>query len=122
MMRCLVALAGALVAVSASAQTALSGPSLVGRYGANKSACAARDYFATVKANSIDLPVFSCTGVTFDQTEAKGGTETYTANARRCTGEGEVSGKPQVFRVVRRQGTIQFLWADGTRSGTLVKC
>lgn len=121
MMPCMLALGLAVSATPAIAQS-VSKQSLAGRYALNKAACTARDYFATVKDNAFDLPVFSCTGVDFDQSESKGGVDTYKATAKKCTGEGDVTGKPQKFGVIRKDGTIQFLWSDGTKSGILVKC
>lgn len=111
----------ALGVVSAEAQS-VSKTSLAGRYGLDKASCVAKDYFATVKETGFDLPVMSCKGVEFDQTESKGGVESYSAKAQSCIGEGQTKGRPAVFRVVRKSGTIQFFWSDGTKSGVLTRC
>ena len=104
------------------AQSSVQKQSLSGRYGLDAAACKAKDYFATLTETSIDLPTYSCTGVSFDQVEARGGTETYQVTATACTGEMAAKGKSDRFLIVRSKGTIRIHWGDGTRGAELLRC
>jgi len=110
-----------LAAGAAMAQSARA-PSLNGRYAFGPAECKAKDYFATIKETSFDLPVYSCKGVTYDQIESRGGLDTYRVTAKSCVGEMAVKGKPNTLTILREKGSIRFRWADGSTGAPLVRC
>lgn len=96
-------------------------PSPAGRYALDAAACEAGDIFATMTAERIDFPVFSCIAVEYDQIQDSGGVEMYEVYGR-CVTEGESREFPHRFHVVKSGDALQVRWSDGTESAILVAC
>ncbi|HRE20881.1 MAG TPA: hypothetical protein PKW21_07595 [Rhabdaerophilum sp.] len=93
-----------------------------GRYALHREACAANDIFLTLKGDRLDLPVFSCTGLTFTARGAGGGdAAAWNVAAKRCEGEEGKPG-PQKFAIEMRGTSMRILWANGDRSAPLQRC
>ena len=112
----------AVMAAGAAAAQSARGPALTGRYAFDAAECKAKDYFATIRETSFDLPVYSCKGVTYDQIESSGGLETYRVTAKSCVGEMAVKGKPNTLSILREKGKIRFRWADGSTGEPMMRC
>jgi hypothetical protein len=93
-----------------------------GRYATDASACKAKDYFVTITASEAILPTFSCKGVSYDQTENKGGRAVYKASAAACMGEESVKPRKESFSLVVDAAGLRILWADGTKSAVFTRC
>lgn len=93
-----------------------------GRYALHREACAAKDIFLTLKDDRLDLPVFSCTGLTFTpRGRGPGDSASWVVSAKRCEGEEGKPG-PQKFVIEMRGTSMRILWANGDRSAPLQRC
>ena len=97
-------------------------PSPTGRYALDAAACRARDIFATIAKDRIDLPVLTCRGVVYDLASDKGGVRLWKVRATRCAAEAGAGKPPRAFRLEQKAGRLRFLWADGTAGAPLVRC
>jgi hypothetical protein len=113
-----------LAAIAASPALAASSDkdTPAGRYASDASACKAKDYFVTITASETILPTFSCKGVSYDQTENKGGRAVYKAEAKSCMGEESAKPRKERFTLVVDSAGLQILWADGTKSAVFARC
>jgi hypothetical protein len=111
-----------LVLVAAALAGSLQGVLPTGRYALDMASCKAKDYFATLTETALALPTFSCKGVEYDQTEDKGGRQTYAVTAKACMGEESDKPRPDKFGLVVENDALQILWADGTKSAKLPRC
>jgi hypothetical protein len=105
------ALAGSLASVSPK-----------GHYALGNAACKAKDYFATLTETTLDLPTYSCTGVSYDQTESRGGHVNYHVTAKSCAGEETGQPRADAFALAIEGDALQILWRDGTKSAKLARC
>ncbi len=94
---------------------------LSGRYALDLPACRAGDNFLTLGPDRLDLPVFSCQGLTFTPETAAGDRVLWSVSARRCEGEEGAPG-PRRFRIEASGATLRILWPDGTKSAPLRRC
>ena len=119
------AFASALLSLALS-QSALAGSlaniSPKGRYALAEAGCKAKDYFATLTETTLDLPTYSCKGVSYDQTESKGGQATYQVTAKACAGEEMGKPRADAFALTIEGDVLQILWRDGTKSAKLARC
>jgi hypothetical protein len=118
---CMRSIACLLVSAAPAWAGSLDGASPAGRYALSDAECKADDVFATLTAKTLTLPTYACKGVAYDQTESKGGRALYAVAAKSCGGE-EGPSKPDKFKIVVEGDTLQFLWANGTKSAQLVRC
>lgn len=95
---------------------------LAGRYALHREACKANDIFMTLSADKIDLPVFSCMGLTFKPAgSGPGDRATWDVAGRRCQGEESAPG-PQRFRLEATGTTVRIHWKDRSKSAPLHRC
>jgi hypothetical protein len=108
-------------ASAAPASTEPAPRPLSGRYALDLPACRAGDNFLTLGPDRLDLPVFSCQGLTFTPETAAGDRVLWSVSARRCEGEEGAPG-PRRFRIEANGATLRILWPDGTKSAPLRRC
>ncbi|WP_330082624.1 hypothetical protein [Methylocystis iwaonis] len=94
----------------------------VGRYALDGAACKAKDYFVTLTDDAVTLPTLGCKGVSYDQTENKGGRAVYAVTARSCLGEEPGQPRKESFTLVLDAAGLQILWADGAKSAVFMRC
>lgn len=115
------ALALPFFVLPAVAQQAEKRP-LEGRYALHREACAANDIFLLLKGDHMDLPVFSCTGLTFTARKAGTGDRAiWDVAGKRCEGEEGKPG-PQRFALEARGTSLRILWSNGEKSAPLMRC
>jgi hypothetical protein len=93
-----------------------------GRYALDASSCRIKDYFVTLTKDRLDLPVFSCIGLSYNQTGASGGTVRWQVDGRRCQGEHAGTPGPKRFQFESSATSLRIFWPDGSRSAAFVKC
>ena len=93
-----------------------------GRYALDASSCRIKDYFLTLTKDRLDLPVFSCVGLSFNQTRSSGGTATWQVDGKRCQGEHAGTPGPKRFQFEAGATSLRIFWPDGSRSAAFVKC
>lgn len=93
-----------------------------GRYALDAASCRAKDYFATLTKDRLDLPVFSCVGLSFSQTRASGGVSAWQVDGKRCQGEHAGSPGPKRFQMESSDTVLRIFWPDGSRSAAFLKC
>ena len=94
---------------------------LPGRYALHAEACAAKDIFLALNADRIDLPGFSCTGLTFKAEKSSGDRALWAVAGQHCVGE-EGAPVPRRFRLEARGTSLRVLWPDGALSAPLMRC
>lgn len=95
---------------------------LEGRYALHREACAANDIFLTLRGDRMDLPVFSCTGLSVTPRKAAGGDRAvWDVTGTRCEGEEGQPG-PQRFALEARGTALRILWPNGDKSAPLLRC
>ncbi len=104
-------------AMAASVEMALP----KGEYALSKAECGS-EIFAKLAPKRIDFLTYSCTKVTYDQTESSGGKISYDVKSPSCQGEEDTKAHADHFKLVLENDTLQVLWADGTKSGKAVLC
>lgn len=109
-----------LVAAPAFAQQPDARPQ-EGRYALHREACAAKDIFLTLRGDKMDLPVFSCEGLSFKPRKSVGDSTTWDVAAKRCEGEEGQPG-PQKFALQARGTSLRILWPNGDKSAPLMRC
>lgn len=109
-----------LLAAPALAQQPSARP-LEGRYALHREACAANDIFLTLRGDKMDLPVFSCTGLSFKARKGAGDSAIWDVAAQRCEGEESTPG-PQKFALQAQGSALRILWANGDKSAPLQRC
>lgn len=92
-----------------------------GRYALHAEACKASDIFMTLAEDRLDLPVFSCTGLSFKPVSAGGDRAMWEVAGKRCEGEEGKPG-PQRFRIEAMGTALRIHWADGSKSAPLRRC
>jgi hypothetical protein len=93
-----------------------------GRYALDAASCRIKDYFVTLTKDRLDLPVFSCIGLSYNQTRNSGGLITWQVDGRRCQGEHAGSPGPKRFGFESSATSLRIFWPDGSRSAAFVKC
>ena len=92
-----------------------------GEYALSKAECGS-EIFAKLAPKRIDFLTYSCTKVTYDQTESSSGKVSYDVKSPSCQGEEDTKAHADHFKLVLENDTLQVLWADGTKSGKAVLC
>lgn len=108
------------LAAPAFAQQPAARP-LEGRYALHREACAANDIFMSYRGDGMDLPVLSCTGLSFKPRKANGDSAIWDVAAKRCAGEDGKPG-PQKFALQAQGTALRILWANGDKSAPLQRC
>lgn len=93
-----------------------------GRYALDAPSCRIKDYFLTLTKDRLDLPVFSCVGLSFNQTRSSGGTTTWQVDGKRCQGEHAGTPGPKRFQLESSATNLRIFWPDGSRSAAFLKC
>lgn len=106
-------------AIAAGGQAPVPQP---GRYALDAAACKANDIFLTLTADRLDLPVFSCIGLEYDQQSVRGDTAIWAVRGRKCQGEQAARPGPQRFRIEAQGTSLQILWPNGERSARMLRC
>lgn len=109
-----------LLAAPALAQQPAARP-LEGRYALHREACAANDIFLTFRGDRMDLPVFSCEGLSFKPRKSAGDSAIWDVTAKRCEGEEGQPG-PQKFALQAQGTSLRILWSNGDKSAPLLRC
>lgn len=109
-----------LLAAPALAQQPAPRP-LEGRYALHREACAANDNFLTFRGDTMDLPVFSCTGMSFKPRKGAGDSAIWDVAANRCEGEEGQPG-PRTFALQAQGTSLRILWPNGDKSAPLMRC
>jgi hypothetical protein len=120
---CLVVSCSLALGAHAMAQGSASPPKPPeGRYALDAPSCRIKDYFLTLTKDRLDLPVFSCVGLSFNQTRSSGGTTTWQVDGKRCHGEHAGTPGPKRFQFEAGATSLRIFWPDGSRSAAFVKC
>ena len=118
----LVACAAALFA-NGMASAAVNPPAPpTGVYALDADSCKVKDYFLTLRKDRLDLPVFSCIGLAWDQLRDASGTTTWQVDGTRCQGEHAGRPGPKRFRIENTATSARIFWPDGTRSAAFLRC
>lgn len=116
-------LLGLSLATPASAQGSGAPPRPPeGRYALDAQSCRIKDYFVTLTKDRLDLPVFSCIGLSYNQTRSSGGVTGWQVDGKRCQGEHAGSPGPKRFQLESSATSLRIFWPDGSRSAAFVKC
>lgn len=93
-----------------------------GRYALDAASCRIKDYFVTLTKDRLDLPVFSCIGLSYNQTRASGGVTAWQVDGKRCQGEHAGTPGPKRFQIESSATSLRIFWPDGSRSAAFLKC
>jgi hypothetical protein len=119
----LAVLLGLALAAPAAAQGSAAPPKPPeGRYALDAASCRIKDYFVTLTKDRLDLPVFSCIGLSYNQTRHSGGVTAWQVDGRRCQGEHAGSPGPKRFQLESSATSLRIFWPDGSRSAAFLKC
>ncbi|MGL5446835.1 MAG: hypothetical protein ACRDBL_05960 [Rhabdaerophilum sp.] len=119
---------GLVLASLACAEAALAQGSAVppkppeGRYALDAASCRGKDFFATLTKDRLDLPVFSCVGLSFRQTRSSGGVTAWQVDGKRCQGEHAGTPGPKRFSLESSATNLRIFWPDGSRGAVFLKC
>lgn len=112
-----------VVAALAPAQAEPSPAPMPGRYALARTECQAGQTFLTLAKDRLNLPVMSCTGLSFQpETAGPGDRAGWHVAAKRCVAEGEGKPGPRRFRIEAQGTALRIHWADGTRSALMARC
>ena len=116
------AISGLLICVSSMAMAAsVEMTSPKGEYALTKAECGS-EIFAKLAPKRVDFLTYSCTKVTYDQTESSGGKISYDVKSPSCQGEEDTKAHADHFKLVLENDSLQVFWADGTKSGKAILC